>query len=146
MSCLGTLTCSNWNDDAVNCTRPISYWHLSETGGTTFADSIDSNNGSCSAPNCPTPSDGGQLFNGSSDVILASDMGLPTGANHISVSFKFKTTYSGSPDLYFLSYGSNIAGEAFAIGMYNNGKIIFTNIFIIHINFIITNSIFHSLT
>ncbi|MFO7680701.1 MAG: LamG-like jellyroll fold domain-containing protein [Chloroflexota bacterium] len=49
----------------------IAYWKLDETSGSTFADSVGTNDGSCT--NCPTPAtgrvNGAQTFNGASTRI-----------------------------------------------------------------------------
>jgi hypothetical protein len=52
----------------------ISYWKLDETGTpTTFADSYDDNDATCSGTQCPTPGAGivgsGQVFNGSTNQV-----------------------------------------------------------------------------
>lgn len=55
----------------------ISYWKLDEETGTTFADSIQANHASCSAPGCPEFTsgqiNGGRYFDGINDQVNVPD-------------------------------------------------------------------------
>ncbi len=57
----------------------VSYWTLDETGGSVFRDETGLNDGTCTS-NCPDPTaglvDGGQYFNGTRSINVASESSL----------------------------------------------------------------------
>jgi cysteine-rich repeat protein len=66
---------ANDDDEGTACEAMVSYWHLDEASGTTFTDSENGYDGSCSGDNCPAPVagylDGAQLF--STDDYIGTD-------------------------------------------------------------------------
>jgi cysteine-rich repeat protein len=76
--CQGGDDDANDDDTGSACEAIVSYWHLDETSGTTFTDSENGYDGSCSDAGCPAPAvgnlDGAQLFDGINDYIGAGNI------------------------------------------------------------------------